>query len=46
MDFVRSYFDTNEPLTFLQNPQTTNAPTFLTHIIFAIGGVFQYVSMR
>ena len=31
---------------FIKNPQTKNAPTFLTHIIFAIGGVFQYVSMR
>jgi hypothetical protein len=24
---------------FIKNPQTTNAPTFLTHIISAISGV-------
>ena len=29
----------------MKNPQTTIAPTFLTHIIFAIGGVAYLVSI-
>ena len=28
----------------MKNPQTTIAPTFLTHIISAIGGVTEFIS--
>ena len=31
---------------FIKNPQTTNALTFLTHNIFAVGGVNRKVNMR